>query len=162
MKIIVNYNKPIVFDADAITILSENKDWLKKVPENSIFTPHPKEFEQLFGKSENDYIRTKTQIKFAYKLSSYIILKGAHTIIATPEGKCFINSTGNPGMATGGSGDVLTGIIVSLLAQGYSPKDASIIGVYIHGLSGDIAVKEKGEEALIASDLIKNINFKDL
>ncbi len=161
-SILVTYNKPIVIDADAITILSENKEWLKKIPEKSIFTPHPKEFERLFGKSENNYQQTITQIKFARKLNSYIILKGAHTIIATPEGKCYINSTGNPGMASGGSGDVLTGIIVSLLAQGYSSKDASIIGVYIHGLSGDKAKNVKGEEALIAGDLIENIDFRVL
>lgn len=148
------YNKPIVFDADAITILSQNKNWLKKVPEGSIFTPHPKEFERLIGKTENNYKRMLKQIEFAKTYNVVLILKGAHTTVATPDGKVFFNTTGNPGMATGGSGDVLTGIIVSLLAQNYTPEEAAVTGVFIHGLSGDSASEKYGQNALIASDII--------
>lgn len=153
-QLIKIYNKPIVFDADAITILSENKDWLKDVPKNSIFTPHPKEFERLIGKSKNNYERLQMQIDFAVKYHVYVLLKGAHSSVATPEGNVYFNSTGNPGMATGGSGDVLTGIIASFLAQNYSPINAVIFGTYIHGLTGDIAAENLGQNALIASDII--------
>lgn len=145
---------PIVFDADAITIISKNKKLLDFIPENSIFTPHPKEFERLIGKSENNFHRLNLQIKFAKKHKCYIVLKGANTMTVTPKGLCYINSSGNPGMATAGSGDVLTGVISSLLAQNYSPQEACILGVFIHGLAGDFAKKEKGENALIASDII--------
>ncbi len=147
-------DKPIVIDADAINILAENKSWIKLLPKNSIITPHPKEFERLVGKSANYYKRLLLQIEFAIKYQVILLVKGANTSIACPDGKCYFNSTGNNGMATAGSGDVLTGIILSLLAQGYSAKDASIVGVYIHGLSADIAVKQKSKQALIASDII--------
>ena len=153
-QLIKTYSKPIVFDADAITILSENKSWLKDISKNSIFTPHPKEFERLIGKSKNNYERLQMQIEFAVNYQAYVLLKGANSSIATPLGKVFLNSTGNPGMATGGSGDVLTGIMASLLAQNYSPKDAVIIGTYIHGLSGDFAAEKLGQNAVIASDII--------
>lgn len=146
---------PIVFDADAINIFAENKDWLDKIPANSIFTPHPKEFERLAGKSSDNYSRNLMQIKFAKKYNVYVVLKGAYTAIACPDGKCYFNSTGNPGMATAGSGDVLTGIILSFLAQKYSSKDAAILGVYFHGLAGDIAAEKIGEQALIAGDIIQ-------
>ncbi len=154
LKLIKTYKKPVIFDADAITVLSENKDWLKYVPENSIFTPHLKEFERLCGKSETGFERLQMQIEFSVKYKVFIVLKGAHTAISTPEGDIYFNSTGNPGMATGGSGDVLTGIILSLLSQNYSPLNAAIFGVYIHGLAGDLAAKKKGEDSLIASDII--------
>ena len=153
-NIIKNYDKPIVFDADAITLLSENKYLFKDIPENSIFTTHQKEFERLVGKSSNDFERLQMQISFAKKHKVIVLLKGASTSIALPSGDVFFNSTGNPGMATGGSGDVLTGIIVSLLAQNYTPKDAAIFAVFMHGLSGDIAEAKKGQNALIASDII--------
>lgn len=154
LNLIENYNNPGVFDADAITILSENKNWLKKVPSGSIFTPHPKEFERLIGKTDNNYQRMLKQIEFAKTYNVVLILKGAHTSVATPEGKVFFNSSGNPGLATGGSGDVLTGIIVSLLAQNYTPQEAAVYGVFIHGLSGDLAAERYGQDALIASDII--------
>ncbi|MCF6365993.1 MAG: NAD(P)H-hydrate dehydratase [Bacteroidales bacterium] len=153
--LIKNYNKPIVFDADAITILSQNKNWLKDIPGNSIFTPHPKEFERLVGRSKNNFERLQMQIDFARTYNATVILKGAHTSIALSDGKVYFNSSGNPGMATGGSGDVLTGIIVSLLAQNYKPRDAAITGTYLHGLAGDIAMKKSGQSALIASDIIE-------
>ncbi|MCD6556776.1 MAG: NAD(P)H-hydrate dehydratase [Bacteroidales bacterium] len=153
-NLIETYNKPIVLDADALTILSENMDWLADVPENSIFTPHPKEFERLAGKSKNNFTEMQKQIEFAKKYKIFLILKGAYTTVATPEGKVFFNSTGNPGMATGGSGDVLTGIILSLLSQKYNPQEAAIYEVYIHGLAGDFAAEKKGQYPLIASDII--------
>ncbi len=148
---------PMVIDADGLNILSENREFLNKIPGNSILTPHPKEFERLVGKRSEGYKRIELQIEFAKRYKVYVVLKGAYTSITCPDGMCYINSTGNPGMATAGSGDVLTGVILSLLGQGYEPKDASIIGVYLHGLAGDIAAEKIGQEALIASDIIENL-----
>jgi hydroxyethylthiazole kinase-like uncharacterized protein yjeF len=147
---------PMVFDADALNIFGEHKDWLKLIPTGSILTPHPKEFERLFGKHENTYERNLAQMEFSKKYSIIIILKGAFTSISCTDGTCCFNSTGNPGMATGGSGDVLTGIVLSLLAQGYTSKDAAILGTYIHGLAGDLASEEEGVEGVIASDIINH------
>jgi len=155
LKLIQKSSKPLVIDADAINIIGKNKNILVQIPSNSIFTPHPKEFERLAGKSDNDYQRLELLRTFAYKIKSIIVLKGAHTCIATPQGDCYFNSTGNPGMATAGSGDVLTGIITGLLAQGYSSFEAAILGVYLHGLTGDIAAKQFGKEAMIASDMVE-------
>lgn len=155
--LIQNSTVPLVIDADAINIIAENKTWMSFLRKQSIFTPHPKEFERLVGKSSDNFERLQKQIDFAKKFSSYVILKGAHTCIACPDGEVFFNSTGNPGMATGGCGDVLTGILTGLSAQGYSLKETCILGVYIHGLAGDIAVEKKGLEALIAGDLIDNL-----
>lgn len=152
-----SYLKPIVIDADALNIISENKGMLSYLPENSILTPHPKEFERLFGITDNDFDRMELLRERAKTLKVNILLKGAHSIIGTTEGVCYFNSTGNSGMATGGSGDVLTGIITGLLAQGYKPSDAAILGVYIHGLAGDLAAEVVGEEALIAGDIIENL-----
>jgi len=149
--------KPMVMDADALNILSQHKDWIQKIPANSILTPHPKEFERLVGETADDYARIQQQIKFAVKNKLILVLKGAYTSIAMPDGTCYFNSTGNPGMATAGSGDVLTGIILSLVGQGYDPAHAATIGVYLHGLSGDIAFEKMGQEALIASDIIENL-----
>ncbi len=155
--LIQNTSVPLVLDADAINILAQNKTWISFVPENSIFTPHPKEFERLAGKSGDDFERNKLQREFSVRHQVYVVLKGAHTCITTPQGKCFFNSTGNPGMATGGSGDVLTGIILGLTAQGYSSFEAAVLGVYLHGLAGDIAAKRKSMEAMIAGDIIANL-----
>jgi len=152
--LIQNCSCPLVFDADAITILSENKTWLAFISKNSIFTPHPKEFERLMGKSANEFERQQLQIDFSKKYGVYIVLKGAHTCISTPAGDCYFNSTGNPGMATGGSGDVLTGIITGLLAQGYTSFESCLLGVYVHGLAGDLAAKRFGYEATTASEII--------
>lgn len=143
-----------VFDADAINILSENKTWLPFLRGGSILTPHPKEFERLFGKTENSFERLQLQREMAKKHSIYIVLKGAHTSVAFPDGTVFFNSTGNPGMATGGSGDVLTGIICGLLAQGYKPHEACVLGIYLHGLAGDIAAEKFSEQGMIAGDII--------
>lgn len=155
--LIQNSALPIIFDADALNILALNKTWLSFLPPLSILTPHPKEFERLFGKTSNDFERNRLQREFSVMHKVYIILKGAYTCISTPDGKCFFNTSGNPGMATGGSGDVLTGIILGLMAQGYHPREAAIIGVHLHGLAGDIAVEHFGLEALIAGDIINYI-----
>ncbi len=155
LKLLVqNCNSPVVFDADALNILSENPTWIPFVPKNSIFTPHPKEFERLAGKSSNETERQKRQVEFSKKHGIYVVLKGAYTCISTPAGDCYFNSSGNPGMATAGSGDVLTGIITGLLAQGYTPFEASILGVYVHGFAGDLAAKRYGYEATTASEII--------
>lgn len=156
-KLLLNRSKPLVIDADGINILGQNKLWLSALPINTILTPHVKEFERIADKSDNSFLRLERQIEFAVKYSSIVILKGACTSITTPGGKVYFNSTGNPGMATAGSGDVLTGIILSLLAQGYNPENASLAGVFIHGLAGDIAASKWGYEATIASDIINNI-----
>ncbi len=146
--------KGLILDADALNLLAQNPDWWRFVPQNSILTPHPKEFERLFGKTENDFERNDLQRLKAQEHGVFIVLKGAHTAIACPDGSCWFNSTGNPGMATGGAGDVLTGILTGLLAQGYSPRDAALLGVFLHGLAGDLAAKELGQEALTAGDLV--------
>ncbi|MEE4196936.1 MAG: NAD(P)H-hydrate dehydratase [Bacteroidales bacterium] len=148
---------PMVIDADALNILGEHKEWISKIPANSILTPHPKEFERLVGESTGNYDRIQKQLRFAEENKVIILLKGANTSIAFPDGTCCFNSTGNPGMATAGSGDVLTGVILSLLGQGYPPEEAAKIGVYLHGMAGDLAAQKMGQEALIASDLVENI-----
>ncbi len=155
MKLMENHKTPMVIDADAINILAENPNWLDMIPLNSILTPHPGEFDRLTHTHDSGYSRMQTQLEFSKKHQVIIVLKGANTSISTPEGMVFFNSTGNPGMATGGSGDVLTGIILSLLAQKYQPLDAALLGVYLHGLAGDFASKKVGEDSLIASDIIK-------
>ncbi len=149
--------QPLVIDADALNILAQNPDWLALVPQNSILTPHPKEFARLFGEFASPYLRHQAQIEFSRKYQIYIVYKGHHTLITTPDGQSFFNTTGNAGMATAGSGDVLTGIITSLLAQGYSPQEASLLGVYWHGLAGDMAAQRHSQVALIARDIIENL-----
>ena len=144
---------PLVLDADALNILSENKDWLKLIPPNSIITPHPKEFERLFGKTENDFDRLQLALQKAKELSIHIILKGYSTLIACPDGQAYFNSTGNPGMATAGSGDGLTGFLTGLLAQNFTPTDSCKAAVFLHGLAGDVAVRDISEPALIAGDI---------
>lgn len=146
--------KPVVLDADALNILSQNKDWLSLIPKHSILTPHVKEFERLSKKAANDFERNCLQVEFSQINQVYVVLKGAHTCITTPDGHCYFNSTGNPGMAKGGSGDALTGIITGLLTQSYSPLEAAMIGVYVHGLAGDFAKLKKGETGMIATDII--------
>lgn len=146
-----------VFDADALNIIAENKTWFPFIRGGSILTPHPKEFERLFGKTDNSFERLKLQREMAMKYGFYIVLKGAHTSIASPDGSVYFNSTGNPGMATGGSGDVLTGIICGLLAQGYKPYEASMLGVYLHGVAGDIAAEKMSEQGMTAMDIIEGM-----
>jgi NAD(P)H-hydrate epimerase len=144
-----------VLDADALNMSSENHDLYSSIPSDSIITPHPKEFERLFGKTESDFEQIDLALSKAKELKIYIVLKGHHTFIATPDGKGYFNSTGNSGMATAGAGDVLTGIITGLLAQHYSSLESCILGVYLHGLAGDIAVENISKEALIAGDIIQ-------
>jgi len=152
--LIQEYKGPMVLDADALNILSENKTWLSFLSPGSILTPHPKEFERLAGKSGNGFERIKKQMDFSVKYQVYVVLKGAYSCISTPQGNIFFNSSGNPGMATAGSGDVLTGIIMGLLAQSYPPLEAALLGVYIHGLAGDKAASKKGMQAMIAGDIV--------
>ncbi len=153
--ILQNAKNKMVLDADALNILSDNKNWLVYIPDGSILTPHPKEFKRLVGNWENDYQKLELLKNLAQKTNCVIVLKGAYTVISTPEGKVYFNTTGNAGMATGGSGDVLTGIITALLAQGYTSLQAAQLGVYLHGLAGDLAAKKYGEEAMIASDIVE-------
>ncbi len=153
--LIQEYPGPIVLDADALNILSENPTWLSFLPAGSILTPHPKEFERLAGKWNNDFEKLEMQRKFAQKYNIYLVLKGAHTAVCTPAGKCYFNSTGNPGMATAGSGDVLTGIILGLMAQRYNPAHAAVLGVYLHGLAGDLAASKLSQQGMIAGDIVK-------
>lgn len=155
---------PMVLDADALNMLGMDKKMLKYIPKQSILTPHPKEFERLVGKFENGFERLKMQQGFARKHRCIVLVKGAYSTICTPEGEVYFNSTGNPGMATGGSGDVLTGILASLLGQGYEPISAAVLGTYLHGLAGDKAADKWGEEAMLPSDLIDHIGeaYKDI
>ena len=149
--------KPLVLDADALNILAAKPELWKCIKPNTIITPHPGEFDRLTRKHTTCYERFATQIEFAQTHTCIVVLKGHHTTIAFPTGTCAFNSTGNSGMATGGSGDTLTGIVLSLLAQQYSPAEAAKIGVFLHGLAGDIATETIMEESLIASDIIENI-----
>lgn len=154
---------PLVIDADAINILAKNKDLLQKLPAQSILTPHPKELERLLGKWKDDFDKLKKTKAFSKKYNCIILIKGAHSITIYGD-RGYINSTGNPGMATAGSGDALTGMITGLIAQGYGPLQASIFGVYLHGKSGDIVVEQTGYQSLTATDVIDGIGsaFIDL
>ena len=151
------FKKPIVVDADALNALSKSVTLLKDIPPLSILTPHTREFERIFGTHQSDFSRVETAIQKAREFNIIIVLKGPHTFIATPGGMGYFNHSGNPGMATGGSGDVLTGIITGLLCQGYPPEQAAILGVYVHGVAGDIAAGKLSQQALIASDIIDNL-----
>jgi ADP-dependent NAD(P)H-hydrate dehydratase / NAD(P)H-hydrate epimerase len=146
---------PMVLDADALNILSEDKHWLTKLPENSILTPHPGEFRRLAGETADSYERMQIQREFAKEYHVIVVLKGAFTTVATPGGKVYFNASGNPGMATAGSGDALTGIMLGLLAQRFPAYQAAIAGVFLHGLAGDLAAGEKSENALIAGDIVE-------
>ena len=149
-------NKPIVLDADALNCLAFKDDFLEYLLPNTILTPHPKEFDRLFGKHKNTYERLQTQKFIAKQNQLIIILKGAHTSISDSNGNLYFNVTGNPGMATAGSGDVLTGLILGLIASGYNPFDAALCSVYLHGSAGDFALNKESFETLLASDIIAN------
>jgi NAD(P)H-hydrate epimerase len=148
---------PLILDADAINILADNPTWLAFLPKGTVLTPHPGEFTRLAGKTSNSFERLEILRKFCIKYSLNIVLKGAYTVVCSPLGNCYFNPTGNPGMATAGSGDVLTGIITGLLAQGYNQTEACILGVYLHGRAGDIAAADNSYEALIAGDITENL-----
>lgn len=146
---------PMIADADAINILANHRAWIQQLPKGIILTPHPKEFDRLEGHSADSYERLTKACNLAERLQGIIILKGHYTAICMADGHVMFNPTGNAGMATAGSGDVLTGIITGLLARGYQPKEACMVGVYLHGLAGDLAAAELGEESLLASDIIQ-------
>lgn len=155
LQLLQNATGPLVLDADALNLISLQENGPSLIPENSILTPHPKEFERLAGKTEHDFARYETQKKFSERYKVYVVLKGAFSCITTPQGESYFNTTGNPGMAKGGSGDVLTGILTGLLAQGYPPKDTCLLGVYLHGLAGDLACRHLGETAMLAGDIVR-------
>ncbi len=146
---------PVVADADAINILASHRAWKQQLPKGIILTPHAKELDRLEGPSVDSFERLTKARQLAERLQGYVIVKGRYTAICMPDGHIRFNATGNAGMATAGSGDVLTGIITALLARGYQPPEASILGVYLHGLAGDLAARDLGEESLTASDLIQ-------
>ena len=149
---------PIVADADALNILASHRAWMQQLPKGIIMTPHPKELDRLTGSPANaDYERLHRACELAKSLQAYIILKGHNSALCLPNGNVFFNPTGNSGMATAGSGDVLTGIITALLARGYHQQNACMVGMYLHGLAGDLAAKELGKESLVASDIIDHL-----
>ena len=149
---------PIVADADALNILASHRAWMQQLPKGIIMTPHPKELDRLTGSPANaDYERLHRTCELAKSLQAYIILKGHNSALCLPNGNVFFNPTGNSGMATAGSGDVLTGIITALLARGYHQQNACMVGIYLHGLAGDLAAKELGKESLVASDIIDHL-----
>jgi len=151
---------PLVLDADALNILAKNPDWLHLIPANSILTPHPKEFERLAGKWTSTTERWELQRQFAQRYTVFLVVKGAFTSVTTPDGVIHFNSTGNPGMATAGMGDVLTGIVLSLLAQGYEPLKAALMAAFVHGYAADMClVEDQSVESLIASDVIEKLGY---
>lgn len=147
---------PLVLDADALNILAQNQSWLELVPENTILTPHPKELERLIGKWNSESEKFQKTVAFSEKYKVIVVMKGAPTHIIN-KNEIYENTTGNAALATAGSGDTLTGIITSFLAQGYEPKYAAKIGVFLHGLTADIALSQKGYQSFIASDIIENL-----
>jgi len=155
---------PLLLDADALNIIASQKKMMSLIPAGSILTPHPGEFDRLAGPTSNSFYRMESALSMAVGYKVYIVLKGAYSKIFTPDGKVYFNSTGNPGMATAGSGDVLTGIIGGLLAQDYKAETAARLGVYLHGLSADLALEEQSEESLVAGDIITGLGkaFKHL
>ncbi len=149
--------QPVVLDADALNILGKHPELINKIPADSILTPHPKEFERVFGTAANSMQQLELARTQAMRYNIFIVLKAHHTAICTPEGECWYSTDGNAGMATGGSGDVLTGIITGLLAQGYKSYDAAIFSVYLHARAGDLAATKQGKQGLIAGDIINNM-----
>jgi NAD(P)H-hydrate epimerase len=158
-SIIAKIDKPVVLDADGINAISSHPDILKKTSAPMILTPHPGEMARLIGK-DTDYVQNNRKdiaLTFAHQYNIVLVLKGHQTVIARPNGECYINETGNAGMATGGTGDCLTGIIASFVGQGLQPFDAAVAGAYFHGLAGDEAAKEKGVLSLTATDLLNKL-----
>ncbi len=153
LRLIEECKVPMVLDADALNILSRNKEYLSRLPVGSIITPHIGEFTRLAGECGNSYERLQRAMQLARDNSICVVLKGAYTAVVSPAGEVFFNTTGNPGMATGGSGDALTGVLLALLAQGVPATDAARLGVFVHGAAGDIAASRVGETSLIASDI---------
>lgn len=159
------WNKPLVLDADALNMIAMNKEeMLPMLKPNTIITPHVKEFHRLVGDWAGDFDRLAKQKLLAMQYGIVVVLKGANTSVCCPDGEVYFNSTGNPGMATGGSGDVLTGVITSLLAQGFTAKEAAVLGVYLHGLAGDKAAETIGQVSMTASDICLGVRqvMKDI
>lgn len=154
LKFLKNYSKPLILDADALNIIAQDSENINLIPEKSIITPHPKEFERLFGKTKNSFERTEVAKNKSQDLNIYIVLKDHHTQIITPEGKVFYNITGNSGLAKGGSGDILTGIITSFLAQQYTEQEAAVLGVWFHGRAAEFASEKHSKESMLPSDVI--------
>ena len=157
LHLIDNCKAPMVLDADALNILARNPAYMQRLPQGCIITPHVGEFARLFGATESSYVRLQAAQAYSMTFGVTIVLKGAHTVVVTQLGTMHFNSTGNPGMATAGCGDVLTGCILSLLARGLTAPDAARLAVYIHGLAGDIAAGDKGEVALVAGDIVDSL-----
>ena len=157
LDLIEHCQTPLVADADALNLLANHRHALTHLPKGSVLTPHPKELERLVGACQDSYERLTRAIELAQTAKVHIILKGAYSAIVTPQGKCYFNPTGNPGMATGGSGDVLTGVVLALLAQGYKTEEAALAATYVHGLAGDLACKRLGETGLTASDIVAHL-----
>jgi NAD(P)H-hydrate epimerase len=153
-SLLKGFKRPVVLDADALNLFSQDPDLLSLIPPQSVLTPHIGEFERLAGKAENDFHRLELLKSFARQHQVIMVLKGHFTCIATPQGQCYFNTSGNPSMAKGGSGDVLTGMITGWLAQGYAPLHAALIAVHLHGLAADKAIKTTDEHAVTATDLI--------
>lgn len=160
-RLIVKINKPMILDADALNAIAKNIKILKKIKSDYIVTPHHGEMARLINKSVEFVKNNRITIakKFSRDYNAVVVLKGAGTIVAGPGNKYYLNTSGNPGMATAGAGDVLTGIIAGFLSQGLNMFDASRLGVYVHGLAGDLAAKDKGEAGLIAGDILENIPY---
>lgn len=156
-KILQYYTGKLIIDADGLNIISENKTWLDFLPAETILTPHPKEFERLFGKHENDFEKIKALKHISLKYNCIVVLKGAHSAVAFPDGSVFFNSSGNAGLAKAGSGDALTGIILGLLARGYTAPKAILIGLFVHGYAADMCVKKKSMESLLITDVIEQL-----
>ena len=156
LNVVQTHPQRLVIDADGLNLLAQMEEWTALLPRNAVLTPHPKEWERLAGNSD--------PLEYAQRYGLYIILKGHATRIYTPQGTVFVNTTGNSGMATAGSGDVLTGILLSLLAQGYSHEEACRLGVWLHGKAGDIAAAELTPQGMIASDIVEHLPkaFKSL
>ncbi|MBI5144171.1 MAG: NAD(P)H-hydrate dehydratase [Candidatus Omnitrophica bacterium] len=158
-NLVTKFTKPIILDADGINAFAGHLDMLKKAQAQLILTPHPGEMARLVAKDIEEVKKDRNDIalKFANEYNTVLVLKGHNTIVANPKGEFYINETGNPGMATGGVGDILTGIIASFVGQGLDAYTASVLGVYFHGLAGDLALKEKGALSLIATDLLNKL-----
>lgn len=164
LEFLRNHKDPVILDADALNIISKDKSRLKLIPKKSIVTPHPKEFERLFGKTENSFERSELAKTKAEELDVFIVLKDHHTQVVTPDGNVFYNITGNSGLAKGGSGDILTGVITSLFAQKYTPEEAAVLGVWLHGKAADFAAQKYSKEAMQPTDVLNEIGnvFIDL
>jgi hydroxyethylthiazole kinase-like uncharacterized protein yjeF len=154
--LLTDFKKPVLLDADALTLLSKDASLWKLVAPDSILTPHPKEFDRIAGASSSPEERKERAIAFAQEKNIVLVLKGHETLI-TQAGESFVNSTGNAGLAKGGSGDMLTGMITALLAQGYAPLYAACAGVYLHGLAADLTLQQQSMESMLATDVIENI-----